>query len=233
MTTQDWWLDFFDGEYADATLTSDTEQIVAFICELCDFSNGTTLLDQCCGKGHLTHAFSQCKLKTFGVDISENFIQFAKTHYQNPACQFTQADAREFILQEPVDIVINWNTSLAYSESDNENLKMLKTLSANLKQEGKFVIPTLNPDYILANFQRFIVKHIPHQNSTIVAIRGSFLDDRMLKSNGLFIYPDGHRLERWGQTKMYTLSGIYVYVFSTWIKGRRGLWRSLFCPLHP
>jgi 2-polyprenyl-3-methyl-5-hydroxy-6-metoxy-1,4-benzoquinol methylase len=207
--SQEWWLDFFDGEQSECTLTQETQGAVEFIRTLCRISlsskNDITLLDQCCGKGYLTHALAEAGFRTIGVDASKSYIEFAHSTFQGSTCQFFQADARGFQPQNLVDIAINWNTSFAYCQEDAENIKMLQALSKALKVGGNFILSTLNPDYILAQFQRFIVRYIPYENSTIIAIRESFLEEEMLSSHWLYIFPDGTRMKRFGQTKLYRL----------------------------
>lgn len=206
MIKQDWWLDFFEGAQSECTLTTNTRKVVDFVATLCQLGPHSTLLDQCCGKGALAHAFSKTGLTVTGVDASTSYIAFAKANFQSDTCHFVHADARDFRMEAQVDLALNWNTSFAYTEDDHENMRMLSALSDNLKTGGKFVIATLNPDYILANFQRFIVKSIDYQESTIIAIRESYIEHRMMKSDWLFIYPDGTRITRFGQTKMYNLA---------------------------
>lgn len=214
MTTElkknDWWLDFFDGIQSECTLTENTQAVVDFIFRLYHPKPHSTVLDLCCGKGTLAHDLSKSGLNVTGVDLSPYFIRFAEANFQSDTCQFVEADARAFRLGAPVDLAINWHTSFAYSEADHENIQLLSALSHNLKVGGQFVISTLNPDYILANFQRFIVKYIDTPEGTMISIRESFLENRMLKSQWLFVSPDGTRTQRFGQTKMYRLQDFYA-----------------------
>lgn len=63
----------------------------------------------------------------------------------------------------------------------------------------------MNPLFIKKHFQKFIVKQIPSEKSSIVTIRESRIEDEMMKSDWLIIYPDGKRETKYGQTKLYSL----------------------------
>lgn len=201
-----WWIDFFEGDYSDCVLTLDTKDTFSFIDKIFEHPKNKRIFDQCCGKGHLSNEFGINDYKVTGIDFSKDYIDFANKNYKNKNITFVRDDAKKFELEEKADFGINWHTSFAYSENDEENIKMLKTFSNSLKPKAKFIISTLNPEYVKNNFQRFIVKYVDYQNSTIVNIRESFIEDDMLKSKWLIIYPDGTRKERFGQTKMYSIS---------------------------
>lgn len=206
MSQNDWWIDFFDGVQSECTLTSNPQEVVDFITKHCSPQEYPTLLDLCCGKGNIAHGLSQAGYNVTGVDTSTYFIQAARQQFENSSCQFAQADVRHFRMDHPVDLALNWHTSFAYCEDDQENMAFLAAMSHHLKIGGKFILSTLNPDYILANFQRYLVKQISYQEGTIITIRESFVEEKMLKSNWLFIFPDGSRMERFGQTKLYSLA---------------------------
>ena len=63
----------------------------------------------------------------------------------------------------------------------------------------------MNPLFISRHFQRFIVKQVPSGDSTIITIRESRIEQGMMKSDWLIVYPDGHRETAYGQTKLYSV----------------------------
>ena len=154
----DWWKEFFEGPESDVVLTTDAEDTVRFIKHIGEISNGMRVYDQCCGKGQLAFALASEGLEVTGIDFSEEFISFAKSNYNSKNLNFDIGNVSEKIFQEPFDIIINWNTSFAYSEDDEENEKMICCVGANLKKGGQFFFSMMNPLYISKNFQKFIVK---------------------------------------------------------------------------
>ncbi len=201
---ENWFLDFYNTDVGEITLTRDMTNAADMICQLYPNYKEKTLLDLCCGKGYLSEELFRRGWSVTGVDLSEKYINYARQKYQTDECDFVWENAETFRLKSPADVVINWHTSMAYSENDDKNKLMFQSISDNLKERGTFMIETLNPLYIRNNFQRFLVNRIPYQDSTIITIRESFIEGNMLKSDWLFIYPNGERKTAYGQTKMYT-----------------------------
>lgn len=199
-----WFMDFYASDVGEITLTQNMKDSADIIFKLCNPQKDTKLLDLCCGKGYLSNELSQRGLNVVGVDLSEKYINFANKNYNSKNCKFVRDNAETFRLKTPADIIVNWHTSMAYSENDAKNKLMLKSMAENLKEGGEFIISIMNPDFIKNNFQRFIVKHIPYKKSSIITIRESFIEGDMLKSNWMFVYPNGERKTSYGQTKMYT-----------------------------
>lgn len=200
-----WWTEFFKGSYSEVVLNQQPMETLAFMNKVGDIRPNMKAFDQCCGKGTLSHELDKAGLYVTGIDMSEEYINHANNTFASDRAVFQQEDAKKYIQPEAFDIAINWNTSFAYNEDDAENEKMLIAFSASLRQGGQFFLCTMNPLFIHRHFQRFIVKYVPYGDSTIVTIRESRIDNDMMTSDWLIIYPDGHRETAYGQTKLYTL----------------------------
>ncbi|MBO7440031.1 MAG: class I SAM-dependent methyltransferase [Bacteroidales bacterium] len=203
---QEWWIDFFKGGYSDVVLTTQPDSTYAFIKKLCNIETSLKIYDQCCGKGYLSAKFAEEGHCVTGLDTSSEYIQFARENFTSSRLEFLLEDARFFVRADNYDVVINWNTSCAYSEDDDENKIMFEAAAKNLKSGGKFVMSTMCEPYIKKHFQKYIVKQVPCGQSSIITIRESYIDNSMMKSNWLIIYPDGRRETAYGQTKMYSPS---------------------------
>lgn len=206
LDTETWWTNFFNGDFTEVVLNQQAKETLDFFRKVADIQSGMNVFDQCCGKGYLTDELVKAGLYATGIDMSESYIRYAREKLASPMTKFILGDAKTFIQPESFDICINWNTSFAYNTDDTENEKMLKAFAKNLKPSGQFFISTMNPLYINKHFQRFIVKQIPHEDSTIITIRESRIENDMMKSDWLIIYPDGTRQTAYGQTKLYTLA---------------------------
>ncbi len=206
---ENWFIDFYNKDVGEITLTKDVKYAADIIYRLVKPVKNDKLLDLCCGKGYLAQELAQRGLNVIGVDLSKKYIRYARSNYQQSNCLFILDNAETFRLKNPADIVINWHTSMAYSQFDEKNKLMLKSIADNLKVGGSFIISTMNPYFVKKYFQKFIVKYIPYQNSNIITIRESFIEGKMLKSNWLFVYPSGKRKTAYGQTKMYTASDFF------------------------
>lgn len=202
--SDNWWIDFFQGEYVEVVLTQNPEEVFQFMSKIGHLEAGMRVFDQCCGRGHLSRVFADAGMHVTAIDSSVEFIEYARKNTLSEDVSFVCGDARYFSDENRFDICINWNTSFAYSEGDRENELMIAALSRNLKPGGQVYLSTMNPRYIHKHFQRFIVKEVPYEDSSIITIRESLIENKMMKSEWTIIYPDGRREKRYGQTKLYS-----------------------------
>ncbi len=200
-----WWIDFFRGDFTEVVLNQQAAETVHFMQQTGQLLPGMKAFDQCCGKGYLAHELDKAGLTVTGIDISEPYIEYARKQLSSPHAEFLLGDAETFLRPEQYDISINWNTSFGYHADDEQNERMLVPYSKNLKRGGQFFFSTMNPLFINKHFQRYIVKQVPSGDSTIITIRESRIEDGMMKSDWLIVYPDGHRETAYGQTKLYTV----------------------------
>ena len=202
---KEWWVDFFKGDFTEVVLNQQAAETVDFMKKVGNVVSGMKAFDQCCGKGYLAHELEKAGLFVTGIDMSVSYIEYAQRELSSDRVAFICGDARNHFEKNEYDICINWNTSFAYQQDDEENEKMLVPFSHNLKSGGQFFMSTMNPLFINKHFQKYIVKQIPSGDSTIITIRESWIEDNMMKSSWLIVYPDGHRETAYGQTKLYSL----------------------------
>ena len=179
-----WWIDFFRGDFTEVVLNQQAAETVHFMQQTGQLLPGMKAFDQCCGKGYLAHELDKAGLTVTGIDISEPYIEYARKQLSSPRAKFVLGDAETFLRPEQYDISINWNTSFGYHADDAQNERMLVPYSKNLKRGGQFFFSTMNP---------------------FITIRESRIEDGMMKSDWLIVYPDGHRETAYGQTKLYTV----------------------------
>ena len=184
---EQWWLDFFKGGFSEVVLNQQAHETLLFMQQVGELTESMNVFDQCCGKGYLAHEFDKAMMNVIGIDSSDDYIAYAKNELESGRANFLLGDANEFMKEDYFDVCINWSTSFAYHSC------------------GQFFICTMNPLFIRKHFQKYIVKHIPSEDSTIVTIRESWIEDEMMKSDWLIIYPDGKRETKYGQTKLYSL----------------------------
>lgn len=200
-----WWIDFFKGDFTEVVLNQQAAETVSFMKQTGQVLPGMKAFDQCCGKGYLANELDKAGLTVTGIDISEPYIEYARAQLSSERTEFVLGDAETYLRPAEFDISINWNTSFGYRQNDEENERMLIPFSKNLKENGQFFFSTMNPLFINRHFQRFIVKQVPSGDSTIITIRESRIEQGMMKSDWLIVYPDGHRETAYGQTKLYSV----------------------------
>ncbi|MDN3723403.1 methyltransferase domain-containing protein [Aequorivita sp. SDUM287046] len=108
-----------------------------------------SILDLACGKGrHAKYLYKQ-GFDVTGVDLSEESIAFAK-QYEKPRLHF---EVHDMCLPYPkkFDAVFNLFTSFGYFEKEEDNLRTIKSVKAELKPNGSAVIDFLNVEFAIKN----------------------------------------------------------------------------------
>ncbi len=104
---------------------------------LAELQPGAGVLDLCCGTGQLAAGLVERGLRVVGVDGSVRMIEHARSNA--PGAEFLVADAREFLLAEPVDMVVSTFDSLNHVMTlDDLGAVFLQTAGA-LVPGGRFV----------------------------------------------------------------------------------------------
>ena len=103
--------------------------------DLIDGNNCGTVLDLGCGNGALSKVMHDKGYDVTGIDASKELLDIAKKNY--PDIQFIEADATNFSLKEPVDIVFS-NAVFHWINREYQQ-DMLKCVYEVLKENGQFV----------------------------------------------------------------------------------------------
>ena len=92
-------------------------------------------IDLGCGTGILTKALKDKGFDVTGLDASEEMLEKARNNY--PEIKFAYADAVNFVLSEPVDLVFS-NAVLHWIDKSKQ-LSMMKSVYDALRYNGQFV----------------------------------------------------------------------------------------------
>jgi SAM-dependent methyltransferase len=110
---------------------------------LSDFTlNGERILDVGCGNGRLLQIFKDIEINYTGVDISENLIKEAKSHYPNSS--FYVYDALRLPLQTNSFDKVYSIAVLHHIPSRQLRLKFLKEAKRVLRQDGLLILTVWN-----------------------------------------------------------------------------------------
>jgi trans-aconitate 2-methyltransferase len=93
----------------------------------------TTVLDLGCGTGELTNELAAKGFKVMGIDADPQMIAQAQARF--PDIKFSTGDARNFILDEPVDIIFS-NAVLHWVP---EAERAAQSIASALKLGGRFI----------------------------------------------------------------------------------------------
>ncbi len=148
-----WYASWFDTPfyhilYKDRNDT-EAQNFMDALTEYLNLPEQGTVLDLACGKGRHARYLNQIGYQVTGVDLSENSIAFAK-QFENDTLQF---DVHDMCLPHTrkFDAVFNLFTSFGYFEDDNDNLRTIKAIKANLNDIGFGVIDFMNSEFIIDN----------------------------------------------------------------------------------
>ena len=125
-------------EWDAAKYTSDFSFVHQYgnsVIGLIDAEESSTILDLGCGNGALSKVLYDKGYIVKGIDASRELLDIAEKDY--PDIEFIQADATEFSLQEPVDIVFS-NAVFHWIDQERQQ-DMLKCVYNVLKENGQFV----------------------------------------------------------------------------------------------
>lgn len=105
------------------------------VIELIDADKNSTVLDLGCGNGALSEVLQDKGYLVKGIDASKELLNVAKKNH--PDIEFILADATNFSIPEPVDVVFS-NAVFHWIDKERQQ-DMLKCVYNALKENGQFV----------------------------------------------------------------------------------------------
>lgn len=105
------------------------------VINLIDAPPNSTVLDLGCGNGALSKTLSDRGYLVKGLDASKELLNIAKRNY--PDIEFIQADATDFSLKEPVDVV--FSNAVFHWIGKEQQKDLLQCVHHAMKKNGQFV----------------------------------------------------------------------------------------------
>ncbi len=160
--TATWFKSWFDTRFYHILYRDrDATEAQVFMDNLTNYLNlpeGGTILDLACGKGRHSRYLNKIGYDVTGIDLSVNSIAYAK-QFENHRLRFEVHDmCKPFPKQ--FDAVFNLFTSFGYFENDDDNLKTIKAIKADLNDTGFAVIDFMNTEKVIANL-------VPEDSKTV------------------------------------------------------------------
>jgi len=179
--TDNWYASWFDTDYYHILYKErDGDEAGLFMNALTAFlklSTKAEILDLACGKGRHSRYLNELGYDVIGIDLSPASIKFAEK-FENEKLHF---DVHDMCIPYPkkFDAVFNLFTSFGYFENEEDNLRTIKSIKAELKPNGYGVIDFLNANYVAANL-------VPSETKVIggisFSIERSIVDGYIIKN---------------------------------------------------
>jgi len=160
--TKDWFTLWFNTPFYHILYKDrDDKEAQSFMETLTSYLNiaeNGTILDLACGKGRHAVYLNSIGYHVTGIDLSPESIAFAK-QFENDRLVFDEHDMSTPYSQK-FNAIFNLFTSFGFFEDENDNLNTIKSIKANLKDNGVGVIDFMNVDYVVKNLVADDVKTI-------------------------------------------------------------------------
>lgn len=204
-----WWEEIFDELYISVFSGFDEERNlweVERIVETLNLPQDSKILDLCCGYGRHSIPLAERGYDMTGLDLSKAFLKKAKrdAKERNVKIRWSRGDMREIPFEDEFDAVINIFTSFGFFEKEEEDFKVLKKVNRCLKQGGKFLLDTINREYVIRNFQARDWDMID-KNTFVLDERKLDLNKNRIYTKNMFLSKSGGE-ERSFSVRLYTLS---------------------------
>ncbi|MCP1147892.1 MULTISPECIES: cyclopropane-fatty-acyl-phospholipid synthase family protein [Bacillus] len=112
------------------------------------------ILDFCCGHGRHLLKLWQAGFQIDGLDINQDFLAHIEKESNHQVTTFLE-DGRDFHPPRTYDVVLNMETSIVYM-SDEENMKMLRSMYSCLNEGGTLLLHLANREFLIKYFHPLI-----------------------------------------------------------------------------
>ncbi len=160
--TEQWYASWFDTDYYHILYKDrDDTEAQKFMDRLTSYLNlapEATILDLACGKGRHSIYLNSLGYEVTGADLSANSIEYAK-QFENDTLHFVEHDMC-CPMGKKFDAIFNLFTSFGYFDQEEDNLKALQAIKADLDEGGVGVIDFMNVDFVIDNLVTADVKEV-------------------------------------------------------------------------
>ncbi len=138
------------AKYYDVAFAREIGREVQFIRDLHRRRTGralSSLLEIACGPGYHARAFARLGVKTWGLDLRPEMIDYARELAQadNVDVAWTASDMRSFTLPQPVDVIATLYDSLDCLLTNDEIIDHFRRVGANLTPDGYYLVEMTHP----------------------------------------------------------------------------------------
>jgi len=174
---KEWFESWFDSPYYKLLYQHRDEiEAASFIKKLLKeihLEKGSKILDIPCGNGRHSVVMAELGYDVSGIDLSERNICEALLN-ELPNLHFFEHDMRAPLFKNQFDLAMNLFTSFGYFDSEEENNKVMQSISQSLKPGGILVIDFFNKMKLVKNLK---------STDKIKAAEVDFIIERKIENN--------------------------------------------------
>jgi len=199
--TNAWYIDYFDEDYYHFDHHEDTDLEVDGLVRLVGRPDRCGILDLGCGYGRVATPLRALGYQVVGFDLSPSLLKRARE--RDPGGTWVRGDMRELPFMEGFDTVISLFNAFGYFEEEEENFRVLRSVSEALRPAGQFVCQLVNRDYLV---RRFAAQEVHRRNDRIVIEERDFdpIANRVRTRTTVLIGPEKREYE--SSIRVYTVT---------------------------
>jgi SAM-dependent methyltransferase len=138
------------AKYYDVAFARDIGREVQFIRDLHQLRTGrplASLLEIACGPGYHARAFARLGVRTFGLDLRPEMIDYARelAVAEGVEVEWSASDMRSFTLPQPVDVIATLYDSLDCLLTNDEIIDHFGRVGAHLTPGGCYLVEMTHP----------------------------------------------------------------------------------------
>jgi len=151
-----WWAEFFPAfrPLFGIKPQKTTNAEVRYLIRKLGLKPGSRFLDCPCGIGRISLPLAKAGVKVTGVDITAPYLEEMQKRARRRGLKITThlKDMRRIDFRDRFHAAGNLWTSIGYFEKESDNLLVLKKMFRAIRPGGKFVLHTINRDWIAKHF---------------------------------------------------------------------------------
>ena len=161
--THPWYVDYFGEDYYHFDHHEDTGLEVDGLARLIGRPEGQRILDLGCGYGRVSTPLRERGYRVVGYDLSPALLNRARE--RDPAGAWVRGDMRDLPFSGQFDTVISLFNTMGYFEEEDENFRVMRSVSDALRPGGRLVCQLVNRDFLV---RRFAAQEIHRREGLIV-----------------------------------------------------------------
>ncbi|MFC1489835.1 class I SAM-dependent methyltransferase [Candidatus Latescibacterota bacterium] len=151
-----WYEEYFGPDYIVIDEQKNNLKEVKFLLEVLRLKKGSKLLDVGCGYGRHIAPLAKHGVDVTGCDLSPHMLTEAQKKLKKigKTNKLVRCDMRSLPFGKKFDFACNMFNSFGYFESEDDNFRVLKSISDVLKPGGLFLLDLVNRDFLLRMFNK-------------------------------------------------------------------------------